>query len=51
MSHSQLHGTVTDEEGSEQHAVKRHRFPISNDISDLVLGCFYNLVIKPPDKL
>ena len=22
-----------------------------NDISDLLLGCFYNLVIKPPDKL
>jgi hypothetical protein len=39
MSHSQLHGTVTDEEGSEQYAVKRHRF---HDIFDLVLGCFYN---------
>jgi len=28
-------------------SVKRHRFPFLNDISDLVLGCFHNLVIKP----
>jgi hypothetical protein len=26
-------------------------FAILNDIYDLVLGCFYNFVIKPPDKL
>jgi hypothetical protein len=48
---SQLHETVADEESSEQCSVKRHRFEILNDISDLVLGCFYNLVIKPLDKL
>jgi hypothetical protein len=59
MSHSQLHGTVTNEERAscmeplvvKKASVKRHRFPFLNDISDLVLGCFYNLVIKPPDKL
>jgi hypothetical protein len=30
---------------------QRHRFATLNDIYDLVLGCFYNIVIKPPDKL
>jgi len=48
---NQLHETVANEESNEQCSVKRHRFAILNDISDLVLGCFYNLIIKPPDKL
>jgi len=48
---SQLHKIVADEESSDQCSVKWHRFAILKDISDLVLGCFYNLVIKSPDKL
>jgi len=31
----------------KQCSVKRHRFATLNDISDLVLGCFCNFVIKP----
>jgi hypothetical protein len=46
----QLHVTSSKED-SEQCSVKRHRFATFNDISDLVLGCFCNFVIKPPEKL
>jgi hypothetical protein len=38
-------------EDSEQCAVilnETASFQFQNDISDLVLGCFYNFVIKPP---
>jgi hypothetical protein len=48
---NQLHETVADEESNDQCSVKWHCFAILKDISDLVLRCFYNLVIKSPDKL
>jgi len=40
-------------EDSEQCAVilnETASFQFQNDISDLVLGCFYNFVIKPPPR-